>query len=35
MEYADWINEVKQSRSENEESLKEITAGWLEESSAT
>lgn len=28
MEYADWINEVKHSRLANEESLKEITAGW-------
>lgn len=29
MEYADWIDEVKQSREDNEESLKMLTADWL------
>lgn len=28
MSYTDWINEVQKSRADNEESLREITAGW-------
>jgi hypothetical protein len=30
-EYTDWLNEVKQSREDNDESLRDITAGWDEQ----